>query len=350
MGKIIETSDTKLKIYTMEEFDKIILEKRIKDRNDASDSNNYLKSLTYNLQEAEELRKNGDQERYDKIIHFVNEFVTYTKFNKKMSRNKEDVVGFAPNVAATLMGTPKKMFNQETKMLPSKELTIAFSPSFSSKYSPDEIITFGTVILSLIDKLENENIKVNFNMVFNFGVEAEVVKAEKIKTRKYFNVITQLKASCFDFGRLLNITNKNIPRYIDEEKIIYKTITPDDENDFYTEGFVLPLKNIDEPLSIYNIAYYIANPSFLRRHCLKVVETDSFFSDTTYNGYGAASLKSAASAEQAIKKKFKNVAFFSVWNSDFTDSSKIGQYINEAYIKLKKEFPSLFESKQNKKW
>lgn len=348
MKDFIETINTKIKIYSKEEFEKVINGPRFGGRNNHSQLISAQVSGTESLTEAEDLRINGDLKSYQKILYFVNKFISYTKYNKKISKNKEDIVGFSPNVSATLMGVPNNMFNREEHKLPMKEISIAISPSFSAKFSKEEIITFGTVILSLIDKLENENIKVNFYILFNMGVDSEVIKVKHKKERLFYSPMTQVKASMYDIGRLFNITNKKIARYKDIVKTYYETFKPTEEDDFNTEGFLYKLKDSSEPLNTFNCAYYIVNPSFLRRHCLKILESDPFFTDVTYDNYGVASLKSAAMAEQAIKKKYKNVAFFSVWNSNFTDPNSIGEYIEEAYARLNKEFPDIFKREKKR--
>lgn len=346
---IIETINTKIKIYDKEEFENVIKGRRYRDRNNQSQVASPEFAGTESLEEAEKLRTDGDMESFRQIQYFVNKFVSYTKYNKKISKNKEDVVGFAPNVSATLMGVPKNMFNREERRLPMKEISIAISPTFSSKYTTQEIITFGTVMISLIDKLENENIKVNLFTLFNMGVDSEVVKVRHKKERHYYSPVTQAKATAYDIGRLLRMTDKRIARYKDVVKTYYETFKPTDEKDFNTEGFLYQLKNASDPLNTFDCAYYIVNPSFLRRHCLKILESDPFFTDVTFDNYGVASLKSSAMAEQAIKKKYKDVAFFSVWNSNFTDPDLIGEYIEAAYARLNKEFPDIFKRKQKER-
>ena len=145
------------------------------------------------------------------------------------------------------------------------------------------------------------------------------------------------------------MTNKKIARYKDVVQTYYERFKPTDEKDFNTEGFLYQLKNASDPLNTFDCAYYIVNPSFLRRHCLKILESDPFFTDVTFDNYGVASLKSSAMAEQAIKKKYKDVAFFSVWNSNFTDPDLIGEYIEAAYARLNKEFPDIFKRKQKER-
>lgn len=346
---IIETINTKIKIYDKEEFENVIKGRRYRDRNNQSQVASPEFAGTESLEEAEKLRTDGDMESFRQIQYFVNKFVSYTKYNKKISKNKEDVVGFAPNVSATLMGVPKNMFNREERRLPMKEISIALSPTFSSKYTTQEIITFGTVMISLIDKLENENIKVNLYTLFNMGVDSEVVKVKHRKERHYYSPVTQAKATAYDIGRLLRMTNKKIARYKDVVQTYYERFKPTDEKDFNTEGFLYQLKNASDPLNTFDCAYYIVNPSFLRRHCLKILESDPFFTDVTFDNYGVASLKSSAMAEQAIKKKYKDVAFFSVWNSNFTDPDLIGEYIEAAYARLNKEFPDIFKRKQKER-
>lgn len=348
-NNLIETIDTRIKIYDKEEFEKIIKDKRLNNRNNQSEVATPEFAGTESLEEAEKLRTNGDLESYKQIQYFVNKFISYTKFNKKISKNKEDVVGFSPNVSATLMGIPKNMFNREERRLPMKEITIAISPTFNANYTTQEIITFGTVMISLIDKLENENIKVNLYVSFNMGSDSEVVQVKHKKQRYYYPPTTQIKATVYDIGRLLNITDKKITRYKDVVKTYYETFKPTEEKDFNTEGFLYQLKKASDPLNTFDCAYYIVNPSFLRRHCLKILETDPFFTDVTFDGYGVASLKSAAMAEQAIKKKYKNVAFFSIWNSKFTNPDLIGEYIEAAYARLNKEFPDIFKRKQKER-
>lgn len=349
MKDVIETVNTKIKIYSKEEFENVAKGSRLSNRNNQSEMASPEFAGTESLAEAEKLRSDGDMDSYRQILYFVNKFISYTKYNKKISKNKEDVVGFSPNVSATLMGVPKNMFNREEHKLPMKEISIAISPTFSSKYTTQEIITFGTVMISLIDKLENENIKVNLFTLFNMGVDSEVVKVRHKKERLYYSPVTQAKATAYDIGRLLRMTDKRIARYKDVVKTYYETFKPTDEKDFNTEGFLYQLKKASDPLNTFDCAYYIVNPSFLRRHCLKILESDPFFTDVTFDNYGVASLKSSAMAEQAIKKKYKDVAFFSVWNSDFTDPDLIGEYVEAAYARLNKEFPDIFKSKQKER-
>ena len=253
-NNIIETVNTKIKIYSKEEFENVIKGKRFNNRNNQSQVASPEFAGTESLEEAEKLRTNGDMDSYHQIQYFVNKFISYTKFNKKISKNKEDVVGFSPNVSATLMGVPKNMFNREEHKLPMKEISIAISPTFSSKYTTQEIITFGTVMISLIDKLENENIKVNLFTLFNMGVDSEVVKVRHKKERHYYSPVTQAKATAYDIGRLLRMTDKRIARYKDVVKTYYETFKPTDEKDFNTEGFLYQLKKASDPLNTFDCA------------------------------------------------------------------------------------------------
>lgn len=93
---IIETINTKIKIYSKEEFEEVITGRRYGNRNNQSQVASPEFAGTESLEEAEKLRTNGDMDSYRQIQYFVNKFISYTKFNKKISKNKEDVVGFAP--------------------------------------------------------------------------------------------------------------------------------------------------------------------------------------------------------------------------------------------------------------
>jgi len=76
-NNIIETVNTKIKIYSKEEFENVIKGKRFNNRNNQSQVASPEFAGTESLEEAEKLRTNGDMDSYRQIQYFVNKFFNF---------------------------------------------------------------------------------------------------------------------------------------------------------------------------------------------------------------------------------------------------------------------------------
>ena len=60
-----------------------------------------------------------------------------------------------------------------------------------------------------------------------------------------------------------------------------------DNGDSY--GHIVRIKKDSEPLNIYQVSFYLINPSYLRRIAFRIDENEDYLYDETHNGYGSAS-------------------------------------------------------------
>lgn len=167
--------------------------------------------------EADELLTNGDTFTA-KIIQGCN---TQKKFNRVANAVKQDFCGFVPNVGAATTGHPLNMFNaKQTTYKNTKVLNLIYFITVAWFVDKKELAEVGAKLLNVINTLEARGYRLNLFTAFCSHPEVD----HEIKEDKFLNVAVKIK----DSGKHLNITK---------------------------------------------IAYPIAHPSFLRRHCFLWVNT-----------------------------------------------------------------------------
>ena len=169
---------------------------------------------TSSYEEAESLLQNGDKTNLAKLKRAnVKNMIQSNSYTANMLKAQKHVCGCLPNIPLYLIGVPNNMLNFKRTPAKSKIINILVNIAVSYDITANQIIEAGANISSIIRELEKNGIRVN------------------------------LYASCF--------ANR--------------------ENDYI--GFVINLKKSSAPLNMLNITYPLINPSMLRRHFFRFVET-----------------------------------------------------------------------------
>lgn len=201
-------------------------------------------------EEADNLLINGDTFTA-KIIQGRN---TQKKNNRITNTIKQDFCGFVPNVGAVVSGSPINMYNvKQTTYRNTKVLNIVYF--IGARYTTDkeELAKAGAKLLNVINTIEARGYKIN--------LYAATCLIPQINGRKRASSRLNLAVKIKDSGKHLNITK---------------------------------------------VAYPIAHPSFLRRHCFLWIDT--VCKDAT-NGYAVTDRKELTAAADRICKGAKFVNF-----------------------------------------
>lgn len=164
-------------------------------RSESTDDINFYG--TRSLEESYDMLIHSDEKLY-KEIDEINRKIDITKIiGNKISRRKEkqDVVGYQPNVPLYLMGTPENMINQEPKKISQKILNICLNVSVNWSISKQQIKNAGSIYAKTIDILEKMGYRCNLYILSVAQVYSETAYClVKVKTdREPFN----LKKLCF---------------------------------------------------------------------------------------------------------------------------------------------------------
>lgn len=169
---------------------------------------------TASYPDADSLLFSGDNENLAKLKRAnVKSMMHSNDYTANMLKAQKHVCGCLPNIPLYLIGVPNNMLNFKRAPAKSKIINILVNIAVSYDITANQIIEAGANISSIIRELEKNGIRVN------------------------------LYASCF--------ANR--------------------KNDYI--GFVINLKKSSAPLNMLNITYPLINPSMLRRHYFKFVET-----------------------------------------------------------------------------
>lgn len=221
---------TLVQYETMREFDeKLKHENHIDGRSNSARDGDSGFCGTNSFEEAEELRQYGDRKSLDLLME--TKAVTdkaFLSISGKKAKNYNDVQGFQPIVPNAIIGLPLSMVNQ--KRQPKKVRTVDVFINSSQVWSSDkrDIALRGAYTLSAIDALERSGYRCNL----------------------YIGKVSW--------------TDKSSAR---------------------VSGFFMNIKKPEAPLNLMKVAYYIINPSFLRRTGFRILENESELHDYT-SGYG----------------------------------------------------------------
>lgn len=174
------------------------------------------KCTTSSYQEANRLLLNGDKENAKKLVNAKKHHSVNILSVRRQNSVYNAPVGFTPNIPAYLTGTPNSMLNiHQTPKKNSKVITLVINCAASWQTLKEEIISFGTNVVSLIQLLEAKGYRLNL----------------------YASSICYFEVSGKNKGLLL-----------------------------------VKIKDAGKPLNVTNITYPLVNPSFLRRHVFAWVE------------------------------------------------------------------------------
>lgn len=180
---------------------------------------------TPNIEAANELLLNGDEKNARNIQAVQVNKIGSVAYKKQITT---DVAGFAPCIPAYLSGRPRNMYAVRKKPVKTNIITLCVNVDVCKSITVAKATEAGAKILSLINTLEQRNIRVNL-----YVGGAATVKGQK----------TQL---------------------------------------------LVKVKDAGAPLNIMRAAYCIVNPSFLRRHLFKWLETLPHTSKKFLRAYGGA--------------------------------------------------------------
>lgn len=177
------------------------------------DKNRVKKVGTESYSDADNLLFTGDNKNLTKLKKANIKSISSNDYTKNMLKIQKQVCGCLPNIPLYLIGAPNNMLNFKRTQTKSKVINILVNIAVSYDITAKEIIEAGANIASVVRELEKNGIRVN------------------------------LYISCF---------SKKSNDYI---------------------GFIANIKKSSAPLNMLNIAYPLINPSMLRRHYFKFVET-----------------------------------------------------------------------------
>lgn len=203
---------------------------------------------TDSYNEADGLLNLGDGSNLTKLKNVNIKDVMHTNdYAKNMLKVEKQVCGCLPNIPLYLIGAPNNMLNFKRTPVKSKVLNLVINTSISCDVSGDDIITAGSNVASIVKELEKNGIRVN------------------------------LYVSCFSSAG----------------------------NDFV--GMLVNIKKSSSPLNMLNIAYPLINPSMVRRHFLRYIETCPVKISSRYvKGYGRPVLFQDMLKQEPKLNRFKD--------------------------------------------
>lgn len=214
---------------TIPEYMKMINRPRVTGRDNASESGSKSFTGTNSLDEALGLMRAGDKESLEQMKPIKNNIDK--EYETQPSEKRiiyESPTGYAPIVPNAILGLPNSMRNEKRIKRDSKIINIFFNQSWGAMIPTSVIEYNGAFVLSYIDALERNNYRVNLYV-----------------------------------GKMSSAT-------------------------LGVEGHMARIKKDSEPLNMYQTAFYLINPSYLRRVAFKIDENEEFLSDQTWSGYGGA--------------------------------------------------------------
>ena len=187
-------------------------------------------TTTENYQEASDLMLSGDIANLDKLVAVDGVDLSRIHGAKKVNRQQKAVCGGFPLVPVYLTGVPKNMLASKKITTKTKVISIVYNLSVCGDISSKDIVVAGAKVASIIKYLEAKGIRCNLYV-------ADVARSV----------------------------------YSDRQVI----------------SFAVKIKDAGAPLNLLNIAYPLINPSMLRRHGFRFIETCPVaVSDGIARGYG----------------------------------------------------------------
>ena len=216
-----------VEIETTRELENFLSAPILNGRDNASETGNKRFTGADNFEQAENLRRKGDKKSLSMLNDYKIKFDKYIQYsNGYKIKQRNDIHGFVPIVPNAIIGLPLSMINQAREPKKVKGIDIFYNVSIRCGTSTEDIARKGAIMLSLIDALERKGFRVNLK------VGSVCMKGNTV------------------------------------------------------HGVITTIKHYDEPLNIRKLAYYLVNPSCLRRTFFKLKETIPELTDVTNNGYG----------------------------------------------------------------
>lgn len=271
-----ETEEGRLVSYdTVLEYYQMLKRPILPGRDNSSMSGSKSFTGTRDYEEAEKLMVGGDRDSLKEMVDIktkLDQEYQTTPSNRRITY--EGPTGYTPIVPNAILGLPNSMRNTKVIKRDSKIVDIVVNQSWAAM-TPKHVISYnGAFALSYIDVLERDGYRVNL----------------------YVGKISQR-----------------------------------DNGDSY--GHVVRIKKDSEPLNIYQVSFYLINPSYLRRIAFRIDENEQYLYDETNSGYGRAS-GYHASREMIRKSLNSNTLIF----IDSGTGIRPDQEFDENFKIIQKEF------------
>ena len=257
-----------VEIETTRELENFLNSPILKGRDNASERGSKRFTGTANFEEADNLRRKGDKKSLAILNDYKIKFDKYIQYNNGYKiKQRNDIHGFVPIVPNAIIGLPLSMINQTREAKKVKGIDILYNVSIGCGTSTDDIARKGAIMLSLIDALERKGFRVNLK------VGSVTMKGNTV------------------------------------------------------HGVTTTMKRHDEPLNIRKLAYYLVNPSCLRRTFFKLKETISELTDVTNDGYGSSSKfdKQREKLKAIYGEQLRIVDSSIMQNTDISDDELFGK-------------------------
>ena len=216
-----------VEIETTRELENFLSAPILNGRDNASETGSKSFTGTASFEQADNLRRKGDKRSLAMLNEYKIKFDKYIQYNNGYKiKQRNDIHGFVPIVPNAIIGLPLSMINQSREAKKVKGIDIFYNVSIECSTSTKDIARKGAVMLSLIDALEIKGFRVNLK------VGGVCMKGNTV------------------------------------------------------HGVITTMKRYDEPLNIRKLAYYLVNPSCLRRTFFKLEESIPELTDVTNDGYG----------------------------------------------------------------
>lgn len=228
MTKVYNGNDWNIvEIETTMELENFLSAPILNGRDNASETGSKSFTGTASFEQADNLRRKGDKKSLAMLNEYKIKFDKYIQYNNGYKiKQRNDIHGFVPIVPNAIIGLPLSMINQSREAKKVKGIDIFFNVSIRCSTGTKDIARKGAIMLSLIDALERKGFRVNLK-VGSVSMKGDTV-----------------------------------------------------------HGVITTMKRYDEPLNIRKLAYYLVNPSCLRRTFFKLKESISELTDVTNDGYG----------------------------------------------------------------
>jgi len=212
-------------------------------KRDSETSSEYFAG-TKDYKTASELLQNGDSANLDKLQAVD---IKTLPIDNELNNACKSPCGGIPLVPLALAGVPKNMLATRKTAKTAKIVNIVYNANFCAGTAAADIIKAGAKVTSLVNALELRKVRVNLFVCL---------------------------CSKGDFGQIV--------------------------------AALVNIKKAAAPLNLLRIAYPLINPSFLRRHFFKFIETCPATLTTCYNSiYGRVLYLSNEKVSDLVKSKIK---------------------------------------------
>ena len=153
----------------------------------ASHTGSYDFTKTHSYEEAKELYRNGYVEILDKIKAGM---VKNMKNNSVVNRRQvtTNVIGYAPHVPNAILGLPNSMIMTKSQAQKAKTLSICYCICQNASTEADEFIKSGIAVLSVINSLELQGVRVKLRINFIAQEKARTLHSEQLTLKTIGNI------------------------------------------------------------------------------------------------------------------------------------------------------------------